>query len=212
MFQQLQTVFQIFGLFASQKCPPDSIKYLDNLDLNAYIRNPWYVQMQQVVIYTPRDGMYCIRDHIYPEHPDQSLSNLWLATTWNQKSVDGALKTFKVHGHIKDMQTPSRMKVGPKLVPTFMRGEYWVVAASDRDHVNGYEWVIVSGGLPKKKGQNGKCKMGTGFNGSGLWLMTREPIVHQSVIDNMLQIVDNLGYDKSILEKVYHEGCTYPAI
>ena len=48
---------------------------------------------------------------------------------------------------VDNEDVPSKLRVGPRLLPRFFYGPYWIVAASadtEEDiEANGYDWVIV---------------------------------------------------------------------
>ena len=44
--------------YASNECP--QIQTVNDLNLTEYIRAPWYIQMQQVTPYLPKNSNYCV--------------------------------------------------------------------------------------------------------------------------------------------------------
>ena len=76
----------------------------------------------------------------------------------------------------------------------------------------GYDWAIVSGGQPSVQtvSEEGKCKNGDDVNNSGLWLFTREKVADSDTVDDMRAVLEDKGFDVSVLEPVKQEGCEYP--
>lgn len=111
----------------------------------------------------------------------------------------------------------SKLLVGPRFLPRLFYGPYWVVAVSpDKpreagdDAGEGYDWAVVSGGQPTLPTSEGKCRTGDGVNGSGLWLFSREKVAGDATIAAMMAVLDEKGFDASVLEPVTQEGCRYP--
>ena len=74
---------------------------------------------------------------------------------------------------------------------------------------NTYEWAIVIGGQPDVSHDDG-CTVREGhMDQSGLWLMTREPIPSQRVLDEMHASLEAKSIARSRLRPVEHEGCLY---
>ena len=89
----------------------------------------------------------------------------------------------------------------------------------------GYDWAIVSGGQPfipssaspgaddnnnDDDDATGTCKTGDGVNNSGLWLFTRQKVADEDVVAEMRAVLEEKGFDVSVLKPVEHEGCEYP--
>ena len=120
--------------------------------LAAYAVHPWYVQQQMTVRYQPEDTLYCVRAS-YTLEPDGSVSVL---NTANRGAVDGARQNptlTRLRAVVADPQSdvpPSKLLVGPRFLPRFAYGPYWVVAASPEQPRppgdpagQGYDWALV---------------------------------------------------------------------
>jgi hypothetical protein len=70
-------------------------------------------------------------------------------------------------------------------------------------------WALVSGGPPTIDGDNGKCKTGTGINGSGLWIFTRQQLRDDAVVNKVRFLADSLGFDLSVLQDVDQTTCSH---
>lgn len=75
-----------------------------------------------------------------------------------------------------------------------------------------YNWALVSGGPPKKEGQDGYCITGEGINNSGLWIFTRDKNAPAETVDKVRSIAKGLGYDPTVMLPVEQEGCLYTDI
>ncbi|EEH54488.1 uncharacterized protein MICPUCDRAFT_41142 [Micromonas pusilla CCMP1545] len=203
---------------AAEPCAP--VSTASPFDLDAYAAHAWYVQQQQVVRYQPRESLYCVRAS-YRVNDDDAVD---VYNTANVGGVDGPPQNsdgFRLRAVIDpdaDDDAPSKLRVGPRFLPRFLYGPYWVVAVSpseprdESDPVGpGYDWAIVSGGQPTiPTGDDGKCRTGSGQNDSGFWLFTREKIASEATLEEMRAVASEKGFDLSALEPVTHEGCEYP--
>lgn len=206
---------------AAPQCPPPGFSALKNLDIERYISAPWYTQMQAVNAFQQKDVNYCVRAIYSPvksQHHDRYLKfmpqflrggpneiKIDVFNYANKGKVNGQVQSVNISAVITNPQSyPGELLVGQKFLPRILWGPYWVVAVGDE-----YEWAIVSGGPPKYATAKGKCKNGDGYNGSGLWFFTRAQETSAAVVDKMLQIASDLGYDTSVLNKVYQTDCEY---
>ena len=107
-------------------------------------------------------------------------------------------------------EAPAKLKVGPRWLPWFLYGDYWVVAFEANS------WAIVSGGAPSvPSGANdGTCSTGGRWAlwSGGLWLFTREKVGSPEAITTMRERAQSLGYDLSVLKDVAQQGCEYEII
>ncbi|KAI9145664.1 hypothetical protein BKA69DRAFT_1048941 [Paraphysoderma sedebokerense] len=142
----------------------------------------------------------------------------------NKGSVNGPLQGGGgLRAVIPNPSNPSKLRVGPAFlqwISWLAYGDYWVLEAGkypesfkgkgDQTQSSNrvYDWAIVSGGAPKFD-SNGKCRTGTGTNGSGLWIFTRDPIVSPEVVDYIRGIIEQKGFDLSVLKPVTQAGCKY---
>lgn len=177
-----------------------------DINMTSFFANQksWYVQEQMTVIYQREADLYCVRD-TYTQLMDRTLD---LTTHWKKRDSD-KWSVAHMNGYIEDLNNPSHFLVGPKLIPNFLRGPYWIIDAGvGRD--GAYDWMIVSGGAPKNLNRsNGKCQTGRLLNESGLWLFTSKAF---GVADRVVEMRRRLfrdGFDLTVLLKVDHTGCGY---
>merc|ERR1712100_699902 len=94
--------------------------------------------------------------------------------------------------------------VAPWFIPPSLAGPYWIIAY---DEAEGY--ALVSGGPPTLEGKDGKCKLGSGTNNSGLWIFTREQKRNEELIAKVRGIAESKGFDLSVLNDIDHTKCTF---
>merc|ERR1719335_1177397 len=99
---------------------------------------------------------------------------------------------------------PAKLEVGPCFLPRlkgFTTGPYWVLAYNE---TQGY--ALVSGGQPSLKGPGG-CRTGSGVNGAGLWIFTRQQQRDQRLVKKVRDIAAAMGFDLSVLADVDQAAC-----
>lgn len=72
-----------------------------------------------------------------------------------------------------------------------------------------FRWALVSGGPPTEMTPSGKCRTGSGVNGSGLWIFTRAQKRDPVLINKIRAIASAKGFDLSVLIDVEQgSNCT----
>jgi lipocalin len=79
-------------------------------------------------------------------------------------------------------------EVAPCFLPSSFAGPYWIVAFSVQEG-----WALVSGGPPTLPGVNGTCRTGSGVNGSGLWIFTRQQRRDDAIVTKVRSIATRKG-------------------
>lgn len=197
------------------KCPV--IKPVDELDLDEFISKSWFVQKQQVNPYQSENQLYCVSATYEKQESSDFLSVL---NYGNNDGVNGPAQQSGGGGFSDLCAQPQSdaggsLKVAPCVFKPLFRwlgGPYWVVAIADD-----YSWAIISGGQGteiKQKEPEVLCttKQGNSFldtNGSGLWLFTRAKVADSEIIENMEQILLDMGVFTGDLLPVKQEGCLY---
>ena len=114
-----------------------------------------------------------------------------------------------------------RRKTGPgpagrRLDPVAVRGDLLEVPRGEDDpgSPRGYDWAVVSAGQPTVPGkEKNTCRTRLrGVNGSGLWILTRDPTPSREVVEEARAAARNLRIDLSEMRAVTHEGCEYPEV
>eukprot|EP00213_Chloropicon_mariensis_P005728 CAMPEP_0197473944 /NCGR_PEP_ID=MMETSP1309-20131121/5383_1 /TAXON_ID=464262 /ORGANISM="Genus nov. species nov., Strain RCC998" /LENGTH=234 /DNA_ID=CAMNT_0043013355 /DNA_START=111 /DNA_END=815 /DNA_ORIENTATION=- len=199
---------------SSVQCPPASFKRFKELNLSAWTEHEWYVQQQQKVRF--QDDYFCVRAEYKPTEVPSSFEMLFSATPDLSGFRNGEERFFPLMTTIDDMEDPSMQSLGfvEEQVRTIMPdykgpiGELWVLYAGPTQ--DNYSYGIVSGGPPKRSGENG-CIAGDEeeIYGSGLWLYTKDPIPEEGTIEMLREKAKELGFDLGVLKNVTQEGCTY---
>jgi lipocalin len=188
--------------FASRSCPPAGFDSIQKFDLAAYVSKPWYIQQQAVTTYLPKDQNYCVSaDYTLLEKKtffgyDIKVRNI--AYEKNGKVHDSG---DLIYAKIVDGKT-GKLEVAPSFLPAFLSGEYWVI---DYDESDGY--ALVSGGPPKLAGENGLCRTGSGVNGAGLWIFTRQQARNEILVQKVRKIAESKGFDLAVLNDVDQSSC-----
>eukprot|EP00005_Dracoamoeba_jomungandri_P001913 CAMPEP_0174262126 /NCGR_PEP_ID=MMETSP0439-20130205/12787_1 /TAXON_ID=0 /ORGANISM="Stereomyxa ramosa, Strain Chinc5" /LENGTH=181 /DNA_ID=CAMNT_0015346773 /DNA_START=119 /DNA_END=661 /DNA_ORIENTATION=- len=178
---------------------------MDNFNVSEYISAPWYAQQQMAVIYLPEDENYCV----YTRYTRIDATNLQVHNYANEGKVNGKVhSTDSLKATILDPKIPSQLAVGPDFLPPSLYGPYWVIAAGPES--DNYHWALVSGGPPTHE-SNGACKTGTGVNGSGLWIFSRDQTANSTEVEMVRQLAEKKGFDLSVLHPVVQKGCLYQA-
>jgi lipocalin len=182
---------------AHAQCPPAGFETVKDFNLNGFISKRWYVQQQMEVSYLPKSRNRCV-------YADYSLKK---GSLWGYE--------VQVRNHAEDVAPPhevsdsgnklcakvvdekrGKLKVAPCWLPPVFAGKYWVL---DFNEEQGY--ALISGGPPKKSGEGG-CRTGSGTNGSGLWIFTRQQQREQALVDKVRGIAASKGFDLSVLHDV----------
>merc|ERR1719440_26645 len=96
--------------------------------------------------------------------------------------------------------------VGPCFLPRisgFTTGPYWVLAYSEAE---GY--ALVSGGQPTTSDGSAGCKTGSGTNGAGLWIFTRQQQRDEALVQKVRGLAKAKGFDLSVLNDVDQTKCS----
>jgi apolipoprotein D and lipocalin family protein len=213
VFVFLPLWFALLSAFVNAECPPRDFQSMDQLDLNEYTRAKWFVQEQMPVKYLPVSDNFCVTAQ-YVKIGNSKVSVFNYA---RRGGIEGIVRFAKLNAIQGKSGKVSELMVGPKFLPSFFYGPYWIIGAGKygessqgiqhSDHK--YEWALVSGGAPAWVGENGNCKTGSGVNEAGLWILTRDPIVEEPVIENVRSFASEKGFDLTVLNRVVHEGCDY---
>lgn len=207
------------------ECPPPGLEPLpgSELNLDTWAAAPWYPMWQMPLAYQNADQLYCVRAAYLLE--DERTVRVF--NTAQEGSVDGPQQNDGermpfLKAIIPDPEETSKLMVGPPFLPEAFYGDYWVYGAGvfsdDGQPVPSetgetYDWGIVSGGPPTTAQADG-CTAGQPgqFNGAGLWLFSRDPLLDDSRKEALFTYVQGLGFATSTLLPTVQEGCSYPPI
>jgi lipocalin len=204
VFAQFAALSLLSVATGQASCPPADFGTVKDFDLDAFIAHRWYIQQQMETRYLPKTQNRCV----YAEYKLKSKPSFW------GYDVD-------VHNHAEDVAAPhavhdsgsyicakivdknaGKLEVAPCFLPTFAAGPYWVIAFDDTE---GY--ALISGGAPTVSSEGG-CKTGSGTNGSGLWIFTREQKRDETLVQKVRGIAQSKGFDLSVLNDVDQTECT----
>ena len=190
------------SLVDDKKCK--TVTTAQNFDLDQYIQSRWYIQQQMEVSYLPKSQNQCVSAKYKKQKPTlfgYTIDVLNLAYESD--------KSTKHQGNLCASQDgsddPAKLEVAPCFLPKLASGPYWVLAF---DNTEGY--ALVSGGQPTIATENGLCKTGSGVNGAGLWVFTRQQARNQTLVDKVRGIALDKGFDLSVLNDVDQTGCPAP--
>eukprot|EP00933_Yihiella_yeosuensis_P048289 TRINITY_DN4439_c0_g1_i1.p1 TRINITY_DN4439_c0_g1~~TRINITY_DN4439_c0_g1_i1.p1 ORF type:complete len:225 (-),score=46.69 TRINITY_DN4439_c0_g1_i1:287-961(-) len=201
MFQQC-TLSIARDVEKESKCP--EVTVAQNFDLSAFVKSRWYIQQQMNIDYLPKDSNNCV----YAEYEVLSKPTFWgYDVQVHNHAVTDAGKIRDSGSYICatiGKQEPAKLEVGPCFLPRlsgWTTGPYWVLAFDDE---KGY--ALISGGQPTIKTESG-CRTGTGANGSGLWIFTREQQRNEELIQEARGIAAAKGFDLSVLNDIDNSKC-----
>lgn len=215
------------------QCPPPDFATVPDLNLSTYTAAPWYPQKQIPQTYQPVDELYCVRAVYTFLDSDNATAGILVDNYANQGQVNGPPLGIEYRMvAYPESNSNSKLLVGPQGAPRNAFGHYWVVAVGPSTNTTtGYDWVIVSGGLPDYPSEGACLPRSTtspfnrtkttytlareqaGYEAkqeydSGLWLMSRMPEDPSGVM-LMEQKAKDLGFDTSKLKDVKQKGCMY---
>jgi len=186
------------------ECPPANFSSIQNFDLDTFISARWHIQQQQPVSYLPASENYCV----YADYKKSDPKTFWGYDVLVHNHAEDVAAPHTVHdsgskicAKIVDAAT-GKLEVAPCFLPSAAAGPYWVIAYSEEE---GY--ALISGGPPKTASAGG-CQMGTGVNGSGLWIFTRKQQKDAALIEKVRGIATQKGFDLSILNEVDQSNCS----
>ena len=203
-------IFLTTNLYYYKHCP--KVSTVDHVDIEEFTKHTWYSQMQQETKYQTRESFHCVtatynleRNRTVPFFDGTVLS------VYNYANYD------KVNGppmNTKDGQVlcarqpkpkyPGKLLVGFCYFPNNICGDYWIVGLDKN-----YEWLIVSGGQPMEKYNDGCTTKLNTTNHSGLWIFSRRPIIRKNDLESALTVLKDKGYTLSQLIPIQQRGCRY---
>lgn len=197
-----------------------TVETAPNVDLDAFVSQPWYVQQQAENTYTLRDYDQCVT----AQYVQKGYKTFWgydigvynVARNAAGEEMVGELcaSTSTTKG-----ESSGKLQVAPCFLPKWFAGPYWIVDYQE-DPVDGY--ALISGGQPTTivpssqddddveaedcglDGTSPCCKTGDGVNNSGLWIFTRQANATQELVETVRQIAKQKGFATSVLFNVTH--------
>jgi len=175
--------------------------------LQSFVQKRWYIQQQMAVSYLPITKNRCV----YADYKLKEKKNFWGYDVDVRNHAEDVAPPHKetdsgsfLNAKIVDKDA-GKLAVAPFFLPYALSGDYWILAY---DEAQGY--ALISGGAPKKSFEGG-CRTGTGTNGSGLWIFTRQRIRDEALVQKVRGIAAEKGFDLSVLNDVDQTECNEDA-
>ena len=196
-------------------CNCSTVYPQDNINLTEYARKTWYIQKQQITGYQKENQLYCVAaTYNIDERSKVPLFNGKVLTVYNyanQDKVNGVSlgnNNSYLCARMPNKTDTGRLLVAPCFLPNIFGGPYWILYAGPNP--DNYLWAIVIGGQPSYCQKNTTCTTNiNGINNSGLWLFSREKILDQKILDNMITYLIKIGISTDFLKDVVQDNCNY---
>mmetsp|Transcript_27629 Transcript_27629/g.69335 ORF Transcript_27629/g.69335 Transcript_27629/m.69335 type:complete len:230 (-) Transcript_27629:109-798(-) len=194
----------ICSLSATHVCPPENFTTVQNFDLDTFISKMWFVQQQMPVTYLPKSQNRCV----FAQYSKREKPGIWGYEVGVHNHAEDVAPPHKVHDSGSTLcakvvdPSSGKLAVAPCFLPSFLAGPYWVIAYDE-----GQGFALISGGAPAKASPDG-CRTGTGVNGSGLWIFTREQKRNEKLVNKVRGIAAAKGFDLSVLNDVDQTECS----
>ena len=198
----------------SKECP--SVKTVDNVDLDEFIRKTWYIQAQQVVSYQQSSEFYCVTATYEMENRRVPLFQGTVISVYNyanKNRVNGEPTNTKdgmiLCARVPDAKDSSKLLVAPCFLPNIAGGQFWIIGLGEKQNGE-YSWAVISGGPPVEQYPDGGCTtMINKTNHAGLWIFSRDPIMDHFSYHRATELLREKGYTLSQLYPVEQRGCLY---
>jgi len=176
----------------------------EDFDLNAFLGR-WYIHQQaENRFQTSRQNFCTMAEYSLKEGTEDEVN---VFNYGHINDVKGEETSVRLQAVVK---SNAKLAVGPKFLPKFFYGPYWVVAY---DEDEGYALII--SGQPQYPTRDGLCSSKDPMNslpGKGLWIFSRSPVRDEQLIKKVRQIAVQKGIDPDVLIDTPQEGCTYPPV
>ena len=197
--------------YTSNQC--QQIKTFDNLNITEYIRKPWYILAQQETSYLPLNSNYCVYANYSRTNKRVPFFNGNVLSVYNYANlnkVNGEIlnsNNTTLCARIKNNSELSKLSVAPCFLPNLFAGDYWIIDVGPNS--SHYEYAIVIGGQPNVKYSDGCTTKTDSINNSGLWLLSRIPLVNKEYLDSMKKTLINMNISIQLLNNVNQSNCKY---
>mmetsp|Transcript_15787 Transcript_15787/g.27645 ORF Transcript_15787/g.27645 Transcript_15787/m.27645 type:complete len:227 (-) Transcript_15787:175-855(-) len=199
---------------ASFWCP--EVEPVEDFNITEYVRASWFVQQQQVTSYQSEDQLECVvatydlsQSNFFQEPPFFSGQFLSVYNYYagGRPTLEEGEPVNRLCGSVLHPDEPSELVVAPCfLAPNLFGSPYWIIALGKSGAE--YDWAIVSGGRPTVKYDDG-CTTRSGYYFSGLWILSRKPLLPESELAEARATLTSMGYTLSQLKSVNQTGCSY---
>ena len=174
IIELLWNAFSIINIVGLKHC--EKVEPLKNIDIEKFVEHTWYSQYQQIVSYQDINDLNCVtatynleKNRTVPLFDGTVISVYNYA---NKYKVNGDPVNTK-NGMVICARLPDEKKSGSLLVapcnfPNLFGGKYWIIGLGKH-----YEWLIVSGGQPHVKYEDGCTTYLNKTLNSGLWIFSK---------------------------------------
>ena len=192
-------------------CP--KIKTVDNLNITEYIRKPWYILAQQETSYLPLNSNYCVYANYSRTNKTVPFFDGTVLSVYNYANLNEVngenlnSNNTTLCARIKNNSELSKLSVAPCFLPNLFAGDYWIIYVGPNS--SNYEYAIVIGGQPNVIYQDGCTTRTNTINNSGLWLLSRNPLANNTVIDSLKLKLKKMNISTKLLNSVNQSNCKY---
>lgn len=203
------TILSSAAQVAGQTCPTVTPVDPADFDIDEWTRATWYVQEQQVNSYQPAEDLFCVTATYNLEGASVPFFSGTVISVYNRATKDDYVddrgpKCGRLCGRVQDANAGSTLSVAPCFLPNILTGPYWPVYIAR----NGTEYTaaVVTGGAPNvyvsgtDETQDVLCTTCEDrSNGSGLWIFSRVPEESTETLDEIKDILKDMGISTDAL-------------
>ena len=200
-------------------CNCTNVQPMSEINITEYARKTWYIQRQQINGYQSENQLYCVAaTYNIDNHSKVPFFKGKVLTVYNYANQDkvngmslGSNNSY-LCARVPNKTETGKLIVAPCFLPNIFGGPYWVLyAGPDPDN---YQWAIVIGGQPTYCPTNTTNTIPcttheTGINNSGLWIFSRERVMDDKIIENVITYLNSIGIYTGLLKDVEQKGCNY---
>ena len=207
---------QLLLLAITSNCPEVQLQTDPPVNLTEYSRASWYIQQQQVNGYQSPNELYCVTaTYNFDNHSKVPLFSGKVLSVYNYATFNSSHgpslngnNSMILCARQPNSSHPEMLLVAPCFLPNLFGGDYWILAAGPNS--TNYEWAVVIGGQPSVRVSNTTCTTSLkGFNGSGLWIFSRNQTMDHGLLDSIRVLINQRGISTDYLLNVTQSGCNY---
>lgn len=195
----------LVGALYATSCP--RVDTIEQVDINEFTKHTWYSQMQQEVKYQTKDSFYCVTA-TYNIEKNRTVPFFGgnVITVYNYADYDrvngppvNTRNGTLLCARQPNIKEPGKLLVGFCNFPNILCGDYWIIGLGEN-----YEWLVVSGGQPTVRYDDG-CTT----NQTGLWIFSKRPVMEKMYMQQSFDLLKRKGYTTSKLLHVEQRKCRY---
>jgi len=193
-------------------------------NVTEYIRKTWYFQFAQENDFQSAEKLFCsiatynatLRGEMVPLSQDPNSKPPDLLAFNNCLTNNDQSTPCSTHGRPdfspsfdsplcvrkSDSDIPAALRVAPCCLPSYLGGDYFVVAVGGRP--DNYKWALISAGQPTERLDENGCSSPT-----GLWIATRKPFPAKRHLHRARSAARLNGISLSKMLPIDHSNCDY---